>query len=136
MSENSAIIFYDGHCGLCHGLVRFAIVRDHGAVFRYAPLQGELFQATVPPAERAALPDSIVLHTPEGALLIRSEAVIYVGKRLGGVWGLLAVAAQLVPQVIRDWLYNVVARVRGQLFDRPADMCPMVPPELRERLLR
>src|SRR5579885_2416758 len=33
------LIFYDGHCGLCHGFVKFALARDReGARFRFAPL--------------------------------------------------------------------------------------------------
>ena len=29
MAETPITVFYDGHCGLCHGLVRFLIARDH-----------------------------------------------------------------------------------------------------------
>jgi predicted DCC family thiol-disulfide oxidoreductase YuxK len=30
----------DGGCGLCHGLVRFVLVRDAGGLFHFASLQG------------------------------------------------------------------------------------------------
>ena len=32
------IVFFDGSCGLCHGLVRFLLARDRARWFRFAAL--------------------------------------------------------------------------------------------------
>jgi predicted DCC family thiol-disulfide oxidoreductase YuxK len=130
------IVFYDGHCGLCHGAVRFLLPRDRaGALFRFAPLQGDELVRRVPPGRREELPDSIVVLEAAGALHVRSDAVLHLLERLGGGWGFLARVGRAVPRGLRDAAYDGVARVRGHLFARPPDRCPVVPAELRSRFL-
>ena len=127
-------IFYDGTCGLCHRAVRFAITRDaDGSRFRFASLDSEGFRRRVPTTARGGLPDSIVAIPPDGALLVRSAAVIHILERVGGPWKLLGRLLRLVPSPLRDAGYDGVARVRHRLFRRPDDACPVTPPELRAR---
>jgi len=127
-------IFYDGHCGLCHRAVRFVLAEDRdGAAFRFAPLDSETFRAAVSEEERAKLPDSMVVKTQEGAVLTRSTAFLHILRRLGGLWRVVALVGGLVPRVLRDVVYDGVARVRRRLFASPADACPVLPKELRQR---
>ena len=129
-----SMVFYDGACGLCHRAVRFAMARDRdGSRFRFAALGGRAFRRLVPEALRAGLPDSIVVLTPDGTLLARSAAVIHILERIGGPWRVPGRLLALLPQGIRDLGYDGVARVRHRLFGRPADACPVTPPELRKR---
>jgi predicted DCC family thiol-disulfide oxidoreductase YuxK len=131
-SGGYSFVFYDGTCGLCHRAVRFAVARDRdGSRFRFAPLESAAFRRRVPDA--AALPDSLVVRTPEGALLVRSAALLHILERAGGAWGLLASALRVLPAGFRDAIYDGVAAVRYRLFRRPADACPVTPPELRSR---
>jgi predicted DCC family thiol-disulfide oxidoreductase YuxK len=128
------ILFYDGHCALCHGAVKFVLKRDRaGASFRFAPLQGETFAARAPEIARKTLPDSIVVLTSDGALLLRSDAFLHILARLGGTWRLLAGTLRVIPRPFRDSVYDSVARVRYRVFGTRTDMCPVVPPELRSR---
>ena len=133
-ARGTELLFYDGHCGLCHRAVRFVLAEDRlGTAFRFSPLQSDLFQATVSEAERRALPDSLVVRTAEGALLSRSTAILYILSGLGGAWRVIAGGMSLVPAPVRDGLYDGVARIRYRLFARPEDACPIVPGELRAR---
>lgn len=118
-------VFFDGACGMCHGLVRFLLAeaRTPGA-FRFAPLHGETFQATLGAETRAALPDSVVVVRADGTLLTRSTAVLHLLARLGGVWRVLAAAAGLVPARVRDAAYALLARVRRR---GSAAACAMPP---------
>ncbi len=128
-------IFFDGDCGLCHRWVRFALARDRGrGLFRFAPLAGPTFAAEVPPEARAGLPDSVVVRTAEGRLLVRSDAALHVLARIGGAWRALALVLGLVPRGLRDWGYDRVAHVRKRLFAKPASACPRVPREQASRL--
>lgn len=127
-----ATVFYDGGCALCHGLVRFLLARDRG-VFRFAPLNGSTFRANSPPPRQWA--DSMVLLTDKGQWLVRSEAVLWTLRRLGGIWCVLAAVAGLAPEPVRDALYDWVARHRRQWFGEAPASCPVVPLELRARLL-
>jgi predicted DCC family thiol-disulfide oxidoreductase YuxK len=130
-------VFYDGHCGLCHGTVRWLVRADaDGSRFHFAPLDSSTFRAAVPAPQRTALPDSFVVLTGDGRLLLRSEAVIHLLGRLGGVWRLMGAVLSWVPAPLRDAVYDGVARVRHKWFTRPPDVCPVVPPELRSRFDR
>jgi len=127
-------IFYDGECGLCHRWVRFALAREKGReLFRFAPLQGPTFVAAVPETERLALPDSLAVQTGDGRLLARSEAVVHVLRRIGGAWGVWGALLDVLPTWLADRGYDLVARVRKRLFARPAQLCPLVSPELARR---
>ena len=129
-----AIVFYDGHCGLCHRTVRFLLAEDRsGVAFRFAAIGGKNFRSLVPEDKRASLPDSVVLRTTDGTLLARSEAILEACRRLGGYWRVLAAAARLIPRVLRDGVYNAIARRRKRLFGAPEDACPLLAPELRKR---
>jgi predicted DCC family thiol-disulfide oxidoreductase YuxK len=127
------ILFYDGHCGMCHGFVRFMLARDHARTFVFAPLQGETFAATVPEAERATLPDSMMVRTADGRLLVRSAASLHVLDTLGGGWRVLATLLRPVPRPILDAAYRAIAAIRHRIGPPPPSVCPLVPPDVRER---
>jgi predicted DCC family thiol-disulfide oxidoreductase YuxK len=130
------VIFYDGHCGMCHAAVKFVLARDpEGKAFRFSPLQGAYIRTVLSDAERAALPDSLVVKTAEGAVLTRSSAVAYILRRLGGFWRFVGATLSLVPAPIRDWGYDRVAAVRRRIFAPPQEICPLTPPEIRNRFL-
>jgi predicted DCC family thiol-disulfide oxidoreductase YuxK len=132
--QQPEIVFYDGHCALCHRAVKFVLKHDRsGMAFRFAPLQGETFHARVPVDRRGRLPDSMVVQVEGGALLVRSDACVHVLRRLGGRWRMIAALAAVIPRPLRDALYNLVARIRYLVFGHREDLCPIVPPELRIR---
>lgn len=130
------MLFYDGTCGLCHRAVKFVLRHDRtGDLFRFAPLQGSTFEAVIPIEKQAVLPDSIVVRTLDGALLVRSDAVIHILRRLGGGWRSAGSFLAAFPRAIRDAGYDFVARIRYRIFGRRVDYCPIVPPEWRTRFL-
>jgi predicted DCC family thiol-disulfide oxidoreductase YuxK len=122
------IILYDGVCGLCNRLNHFVLRRDREGIFRFASLQSPLAARIL--ARQGANPQDldtvyVVLNhdlTKEAQadelLLPRSDAVIFVLKRLGGMWKVLGLFVQLLPQFLRDWGYRVVARNRYRVFGR------------------
>jgi predicted DCC family thiol-disulfide oxidoreductase YuxK len=133
-ASDAEILFYDGHCGLCHRAVKFVLKHDRsGRAFRFAPLQGATFQSRVPAADRADLPDSVVVLTADGSLLVRSDAFVHILRRLGGGWRILAGVLAVVPRPLRDVVYNFIARTRYSVFGKRDDLCPIVPADLRAR---
>jgi predicted DCC family thiol-disulfide oxidoreductase YuxK len=125
---------YDGDCGFCHAWVRLLLALDgDGARFRFAPLQGETAHVLLTDAQRRAVGDTVVVRTPDGALLSRSAAAVYVLDRLGGAWRLASAMLSWVPLGLRDAAYDVIARVRHRLAPRPKGVCPLLPPHLRAR---
>jgi predicted DCC family thiol-disulfide oxidoreductase YuxK len=114
-------VLYDGSCGLCHRAVRFLVAEDTKSAFVFAPLPADLPQ------------ESVIVETEEGARLNRSDAARYGLARLGGMWRIAAIVMGVIPRPIRNFGYDVVARIRYRLFARPKDACPILPPDLRSR---
>ena len=133
--DEKTTIFYDGYCALCHGAVRFFLAEDQQDVFRYSTLQGQLVQERIAEKDRAALPDSVIVPTPDGNMLAESEAILFCLTRLGGGWKVAAVLLRVVPRFIRDWAYRLIAAFRYRVFGRKEELCPILPPELRAKFL-
>jgi predicted DCC family thiol-disulfide oxidoreductase YuxK len=74
-----------------------------------------------------------VIRSHDGRTLVKSAAVIYVLRRLGGVYRLFADGALVVPQTLLDWCYDGCAKIRRKLYPRPPGICPVIPPHLRVR---
>jgi predicted DCC family thiol-disulfide oxidoreductase YuxK len=129
------IVFYDGNCGLCHRVVRFALSEDRLRQFHFAPLQGDAFRRAVPEPIRTALPDSFVIMDDRGRLRLKSDAVIHLLRRLGGLWRLGAAILAVLPRSMRDRCYDLVGRNRHRLFARPEGLCPVVGVGLRQRFV-
>jgi predicted DCC family thiol-disulfide oxidoreductase YuxK len=130
-----AIVLFDGVCNLCNGTVQFVIRRDRARRFRFAPLQSEA-------AARACAAAGVAIPTrdPGSMLLIlgdrvvdRSTAALHIARRLPFPWPLCAIFL-LVPKVLRDLVYRVIARYRYRWFGKN-ESCMVPTPELRERFL-
>ncbi|MGA8866473.1 MAG: DCC1-like thiol-disulfide oxidoreductase family protein [Candidatus Sulfotelmatobacter sp.] len=133
------ILLYDGVCGLCNRFVQFILRRDRHAIFRFAPLQGALAARIL--ARHGADPGDldtvyvVVNHElPQENLLVRSDAVLFVMKQLGGVWKIFGVLLRIVPRPLRDWKYRLVARYRYRIFGR-YETCLLPGPGTRDRFL-
>jgi predicted DCC family thiol-disulfide oxidoreductase YuxK len=111
------IILYDGACGLCNDLVKFAIARDRTDRFRFLPLQTQLATATLT-KHQADFPDTNTMYveSPGGQLFARSDAAIAILRELNGWWRFVAFAIRVVPQSLRDWGYGLIARNRYRIF--------------------
>lgn len=128
-------IFFDGKCSLCHGFVRFVLKEDRSArPFSFAPLQGDFARHAIADDIRSELPDSVVVLDDKNGVLVQSAAVIYVMKRLGGLWFLAALLISLVPRALRDFGYQAVASLRRKIFGTTKEFCPLVPSHLRARM--
>jgi len=129
-----ALLLYDGTCGFCHAWVQLILKADvEGRHFRFAPLQGDTAAAALDEDQRREVGDSIVVIAPDGAILSRSKAAIYVGRRLGGLWRAGAALVGVLPTRWGDAAYDLVARLRHRLATKPKDVCPILPPDLRRR---
>lgn len=132
------VIFYDGVCGLCNRFVNFVVRRDRGALFRFAPLQGDTAARISPapgtdPSQAGSDPlRSVVLRDGKG-VHVRSDAAIRVLSNLGGIWR-LAELLRVFPRAWRDAGYDLIARNRYRWFGKH-DACPMPDPAVRDRFL-
>jgi len=133
--QRDEVLYYDGSCAMCHGFVRFLLAEERTGTLRYAPLQGEHFRASVAEPVRSSLPDSLILRAGDGRLILRSDAVIEIMQRLGGLWTASAQLLRLVPRPLRDTAYDAIGALRYRVFGRTPDACPLITPQLRKRMV-
>lgn len=113
MKHSTPIIYFDGECALCTGVVKFILKRDKHKRFRFASLQGS---ASRNPFLANIHKDSFVLEV-DGKILQHSTAALTVFKELGGFWAILYVGI-LIPKYFRDAVYRIIARNRYQWFGK------------------
>ena len=129
------VILFDGVCNLCNGVVQWVIEQDGEAVFRFASLQSHAAKTALRAAgvaEPDSLPDSIALLDARG-VHVRSDAAIGIGRHLGFPYRLISVT-RIVPRVLRDVVYDWVARNRYRWFGR-RETCMMPTPDRSSRFL-
>ncbi len=137
-TSSNTLVLYDGVCGLCNGLNQFLLKRDRKDNFRFASLQSEfaaslLKRYDINPVDLDTVYVVADYGQPSQRLLSRSNAILHVLGRLGGVWGLLRVGGVL-PKSLRDALYNLVASNRYRVFGK-YDVCLMPEERYRRKFL-
>lgn len=127
------LLFFDGVCNLCNGLVRFIIRHDRHKRFRFAPLQTEAGNKFLSAHGLVSSSLDTLVYLRKGKVLVRSAAALNVARDLGGPWT-LAYGFILVPRFIRDAVYDLVARKRYRWYGK-RDTCMVPAHELRERFV-
>ena len=125
------VVLFDGQCGLCSGAARWLVARDRRGLMRFAGLASRAGRRVLSEAGCVgAMPDSMVVV--EGArVLVKSDAALRVARVIGFPWSLACVGVVL-PRVMRDWMYDVVARNRKRFG---AGVCAAPTGAARERYL-
>jgi len=126
-------ILYDGHCALCSRAVQVALQLDDEGIYQFAPLQSG-FAADIlgqaPQHIRQA--DSLVLADASG-IYIKSDAFFRFMRTIGWPYRALTVL-RVLPQGLRDGVYDWVARNRYRLFGQH-ESCWLPHPAWKERFL-
>ena len=131
-------MLYDGTCGLCAASVQFLLRHERDQSLRFAALQSNLGTSI-----RARHPelngvDSMIWVEPAAngsgeRVLVRSSAALRAARHLGGLWR-VALLGYVVPRVVRDAVYDFIARHRHRLT-RGGEQCYVPPPSIRARFL-
>lgn len=125
------IIFFDGVCHLCNHFVDSVISKDHKHQFSFAPLQGSTAKELLSPEDQSRL-ESVILWV-DGKVYYKSAAVLRILSILGGPYKLFSLG-NLIPRIMRDPVYDLVARNRYAWFGE-RDACRLPEPHERQYLL-
>lgn len=130
---NHPVILFDGVCNFCNAGVNFIIKQDKKGIFRFAALQSEAGQKLL---QLYHLPkedfDSFVL-VDKGKAYKRSSAGLKVYQRLSWYWQWTQLF-WIVPKLVRDGVYNVIAKNRYRWFGKK-EACMIPTPDVRSRFL-
>ena len=131
--ELERVVIFDGVCKLCAHSVTFILAHERDQMIRFAaaqsPAGGELLR------ELGFDPNAVktFVFVKGGKVFVRSDAALEIARHLRGPWRLLVVL-RVIPRVLRDWFYDLVARNRYRWVGR-LDSCVVPTPELRARFI-
>jgi predicted DCC family thiol-disulfide oxidoreductase YuxK len=127
------LLFYDGVCAMCNGIVKRMLHIDKGRVFHFAPLQGETAELARKLHPNFPIEIETLVYVRWDELFLRSRAAAlamqempYPAKALS--W------FRFLPAWLTDFFYGIVARSRYRVFGK-YEHCPLPPPEHRGRFL-
>ena len=127
------VLFFDGDCGFCFASVRRVSRLDKRGRVDFAPLQGELARKLGLENHAAASGGTMVLlREDDGQRFFRSDALIELGKAVGGLARALLLLS-ILPKSWRDALYQCLADRRHRLRGI-SDTCGVPDERLRARL--
>jgi len=127
------LLFYDGVCAMCHGIVKGMLRADTEGIFHFAPLQGETAELarTLHPAFPAEIETVVYLRRDE--VFLRSRAAALAAQELP--YPVKALSwVRFLPVWLTDAFYGIIARVRYRVFGK-YEHCPLPPAEARDRFL-
>lgn len=132
-SYNSTIVFFDSHCLLCNGSVRFILRHEKQQELFFAPIGGLVFRKVTKDLVQDEIPDSIVV-AHNNAVFYHSKAILIILICMGGYWKVLGKLAKIVPTPIFDFFYKILIHNRYRWFGT-TDSCILPTTETRQRFL-
>jgi predicted DCC family thiol-disulfide oxidoreductase YuxK len=128
------LYFFDGYCVLCSRFVQFCFRHDGDGALKFASAQSPLGVRVLGALGLpAATLDRTILLVEGNEVLSQSTAVLRSLRHLRG-WPRWLAPLQMVPRVIRDPVYDLVARHRYQWFGRRTS-CFVPTPATRDRFI-
>ena len=134
MNDNQThIVLFDGVCILCNKSVQFIIRNDPKVKFRFATIQSEIGQLLLGQLELPLDRFDSIVYISDNKFYIKSTAVLQIIKELGRWWQALYCFI-IIPRILRDMVYNMIAKRRYTWFGK-SETCMIPPPEFSARFL-
>ena len=110
------IVLFDGICNLCNRTVSFLIKNDTNNLLHYTAQQNQagidiMHQYGIEAANKS------VIFIKEDKVFYKSDAIIEISKLLTG-WPRILKYSYLVPKLLRDGIYDIIAVNRYRLFGK------------------
>ena len=121
IEADDRVILFDGVCRLCNAWCRFILKYDTHRRFKLASVQSREGQAILAHFDLPTERFDTMLYVEGCNAYERSDAFLRVVVQLGGAWKLFS-GLRLCPRVVRDFVYDRIARNRYTIFGR-YDQC-------------
>lgn len=121
--EGKILVEFDGFCMLCSQTVRFMLKADKRKKFVFRPLSAEMTRTN---------PETVIV-TDGNAQCRYFDAVLKIGRELGGFYRLVSIF-RMIPPAARRRLYLWVAKNRFRWFGK-RNVCFLPSEEEKDRFL-
>jgi predicted DCC family thiol-disulfide oxidoreductase YuxK len=131
--DHMNVVVFDGICNLCNWGVKFIIRRDHKNKFMFASIQSRVgMQLLLNHGIQTEHIETFLL-IKDGKPYTRSDAVFEILSEFRPGWRILLIF-RLVPRVIRDFVYGIIAKNRYRLFGKK-EQCMIPSPDIKAKFL-
>ena len=134
VQDHPKIILFDGVCNLCAAWVQFVVTRDKLEQFKFASVQSPEGQALLTWCGLPTTQFDTMVYIENGQAYFKTKAFFKIVAQFNRAWLVFAKVSQIMPVVIRDWLYDRIAQNRYHLFGK-RDVCLIPSTGLSSRFL-
>jgi predicted DCC family thiol-disulfide oxidoreductase YuxK len=133
VQDKYLVVLFDGVCNLCNNAVDFIITRDSKDKFKVGALQDKVTQKLLEDYKinKDYIDSLVFIH--EDSVFYKSRAALEIARNLGGLWPMMY-SFIIVPPVIRDPIYDWIARNRYKWFGKK-ETCRLPSDEEKKRFL-
>ena len=118
------IVLFDGYCNLCSSAVQFILKHDKKKRFHFGSLQSDLGQKLLLEHHFPTKDFNSLVLIEDGKIYTKSTAALKIAKSLNGIWPIFY-SAIIIPKIIRDPVYNWIAKNRYKWFGKK-DQCALL----------
>lgn len=127
------ILFFDGVCNLCNGIVSFVIKRNRKGNIKFCPLQSDHARLVLQKFELEPEVIETFVLLEYDSIYLKSDAALRLFKSLDGLWSVLYIF-KILPKTFRDCIYDIIAGRRYMLFGKK-EQCMVPTPEIKKRFI-
>ena len=112
---SKTLLLFDGECLLCNKWVRFLRRVQKEGSFEFAHIESDFARPIIEKFNLLELDSVIVIDN--GKAYLKSKAILRIATKLKAPysWAYILV---IIPNFIRDWMYDIIARNRQKWFGR------------------
>ncbi|EPJ79940.1 MULTISPECIES: thiol-disulfide oxidoreductase DCC family protein [Pseudomonas] len=134
LHPGEAVVLFDGTCKLCNGWAKFIIDHDQAHRIQLAAVQSPEGQALLAWAGLPTDDFNTIVLVSDNRFFVRSQAMFKIMERLPAPWRWMR-SGRIVPERMRDWMYDRIAQNRYRLFGR-YDACQLPSADHSRRFLQ
>jgi predicted DCC family thiol-disulfide oxidoreductase YuxK len=133
LGAGARVVLFDGVCVLCSQWVQLVIANDRTGRLKLASVQSTAGRQILAWCGLSTDDFDTMVFVEDGRPYFKSTAFLRVVRHFRWPWQLLRIG-WLLPNTLRDWLYDRVARNRYAWFGR-RDACFLPTPNIQDRFL-
>ena len=115
--QGKKVLFFDGICNLCVGVVQFVLKRNTRGSVVFASLQSELGKALLRELKLPASELNTLYFVVNGTVYTESDGALKLSLELRRLWP-VCIVFWLVPRFIRNAVYRLISTKRYVWFGK------------------
>jgi predicted DCC family thiol-disulfide oxidoreductase YuxK len=130
---SKSVILFDGYCNLCNSQVNSILRFDYKKFFYFSNLDSSFSKKVIKENKVESLEGKTIILFHNNKIIIKSNAAIKIAYLLGGFFKIFIIF-KILPNFIRDGIYDVISRNRYRWFGK-SDSCYIPKKEILDRFI-